>query len=329
MHLLLILLCAADTQLIKGPLLTSEDHTALYFPYWFEKIAFYNKGAMIAIDGDAKQGEGLSLFRWDQSGWHLLFKTTPREGVLDAQHIYPTADGKQVYLADYQTMIHRWSDQGFQRVAAGTRADSVILLHGQLYQGHKYPHNGFYPPNNQEITDLRVLSINKKLPQFTHPIEGRVYLNQMIFQDAEQQLAVGYRLGDTITVFDTKTGKRLRKIMVGQPFRGYQPVDPNFNFPKGPEMRKNLPIWYGSFHHLAKLAWHQGELYGHFRKGFDGLGHWTRLHKSGFHYNNTTQPLKLLAMGPNQCIWGRMNESEDGIVTWQLYSTSTFSVSPK
>jgi len=321
---LMLLMAGVETQTAS---LSSNEHTVLFSDAWYYDTLFYDGGAYLVMKGNQLDREGMTIHHWGPDGLAKIFTTTPREGLFNARAAAVSKDGKTLYFSDFlQGLIFEYEPGGsFNRYDAKLYTEALACYNGQLFRGNKSPLN-----NLESIKgDMPVLKrINKQLPDDKHASEEASNFNEMILLVVDHKLFVAYNLLDFYLVFDLRTGELLEKKGIHTPFAGYTIPDDTFVEITNDTKRNQLlkAEWYAQFHSLMVIAWHEGKLYGLFRKGYDCQGIWASLDgksKSDFVWDNNQSDHKILAIGPTRVITADKEEKDDGETQWSLFLNSS------
>jgi len=289
-------------------------------PVWTNWLKYGGDWLLIPI----YEENGFAVIRrWSQDGrLEILAKASPREGLAYISAYAINSRGRlamrgwlkpSIFFLD----IHN-PKAGFKR------GEPAIHLFGSLI----YWNDDLLVGGTQDLR-LKLFSegalpllktLNRRLPDASHPSQYKVNHHRMLLAKRQNILAVGYALYNEIALADTRTQK-VRTVLIG--FPGY--IEPLKRYPKNMDPNRDNE-YMGRFHHLTRLAWHKGALYGMFRKGYEGYGVWASLSPKGlFKWDNNSRREKVLAISENEVVMGSVERSDkpEETVTWRLWRSSS------
>jgi hypothetical protein len=321
--------------------LSSENHSSLFYPMWFFKSVHDQDGVWFAVDGDRKTGEGVAVYRLDETGLNLIQTSEPRSNLFYSKGLSVSQEEGRLFLLGNLglNLFEANSDEILNRMPLSN--SDVLLSYGSvLIRGVKFPKHELeviYPAQidfgaggeenageRDEKLEKAIARINRQLSSKKHPSEGYFSVNEMIASIEGSRLAVSTCLGREIQVFDLNTGERLEQWPIEHPFRDWiEPPDTRPVLAKGQiDFNRKYHEWIDDFDRCIQLSWCGGEIYGLFRRGYDGSGVWAKLSNREarqFTWNNNGNDVHLLAMGADQFVLGQPRENSRGEVVWKLW----------
>lgn len=153
---------------------------------------------------------------------------------------------------------------------------------------------------------------------------GSTTVNYTVMNSHGNSLVIAYPFSSEFVMIERNSKLTYKKV--GITFPGYQPREIEWKRELNSSNQKYFEFM-NSFHRILYLRWHQGILYGFFRRGYDGYGIWTQLYpkpsKAHF-YDNNKNNKKLIGVGESSFMFGEPHESEEGVVTWCFSSKPSF-----
>ena len=310
-------------------ILSSDDHSALFFLSWYFDTQFFEEGLFLVIMGSTQEQEGLTIYRWKGNEFKKLFTTTPREGIFNARAVALTPKGDALYLCDFlKGLIYRYRPGAtFIRFGQKPNTEALVAYQDFVIRGTKWPSYNLETVGDQALPVLE--TINSLLPKdAVHVSDGKSNADEMVLALDKHRLALGYNLYSAALIFDLGSGDLLQRCEWKKPFSGY--IEPRKDFigtyQEPQEYMRAMQAWQESFHQLVVLAWHRGKLYGLFRRGIEDQGIWARLNgttEDPFSWDNNRNEIKLLSIGPDRVMLGRRKEDAEERVTWTLWQSTS------
>ena len=316
-----------SSMLLGGTItLTSNNHSTLLYPLWWQSFFSCGDNLYIVINGSRISQEPLHLLEWHGDRALSIFQTTPREDLYKAYSLAMSTDCNQLFMGSYQAgATYRFDLSGHFKLVAKDEALSEELFYYQDRLIRSAKDSGQM---------LRVLSgdplpalakINKVLGKDKeHPVDARNNFNKTVLAVYKDTLVICYALDNRVRLFDLKTGELRQVYSIGKPFRGYRTPPSDF-VARGPGYRQRVIAWKTSFHNLLVLRMAQDQVYGFFIKDSDGLGVWAALggpeNKKPLVWDNNQEDTVLLDILDQRFVLGKVKGLDEDEVVWRLWDS--------
>lgn len=306
------------------PLSISSEEYEKYSHRWAEMTCFDDAWYLFLKNSS---GTEIHLIKWaNGKELKILARLGPREGI-QVLHTFAVNQKGQMAIKGLLSpkILSLTLDQPSPKFQ--TFASSPVWVFGNMIFWDEDHLIGTSPELHIECIGKTLPSqlskLNDLLPDDTyHPSLHRQNLHKMLIAKNEKTLAFGYTLYDRVLFFDLETEKMKRFPIPGL-FPQFQAAPDSY--PKGGIRDPGYKDYIRGFYRLLSLSWFKGAFYGEFQQGYDEESWWVRLDpsKPGFARFNQEHDIKILAMCIDQLVCGSKNESEDGIVTWSIWQTSS------
>jgi len=303
--------------------LSSDEYTELHYSYGW-KVAHYKQKNEWIFFLERSEDSTIDVVHWKSDGSDIIIGNLgPREGVISVRAYDVNSEGllafKGLLSPTIYTMDLKSSKPTFK--ASGSSATTWSQL---FFFNNKTIVSSDTKFDLVDMTNTglkRIKQISEIVPEHhQNPLVRKSNLYTFIFGNSFAKIAIGYSMHNEIFVFDKQINSRK--------FQTIPIYFPGLTFPDEKEkLKRNVenPVmeYFRRFHYLHTLSWHKNELYGLFFKGQEDRGTWVLLGgRSRIVWKNRRENDQVISLSDDEIIMGKEEETEDGLVTWELWRTA-------
>lgn len=320
-----ILLCAMA--LWQGTTkITSDQISALHHNLWGHFVE--HGGSVYVVPRFPENGE-IHVWRLDEGKAVKVATAGMKEGLVIPATVAMSGDGvlaikgllsPVIVTLDLKSERSEFKKLGLAEALSGNMIywdNKTIVAFEEKNSFYSKKPFGIKAYHGDELDVFK--KINERLPtDVYHESQSKVNTHQVVFALTEDKIAIGYTFSDVVSVMN-RNGTQYKEFQVS--FRGYLEAPEKYTNKTGNRAHGE---YMAGFHHLDKLRWHQNELFGFFRKGFEAYGFWVNLRKKEVFWDNNKNKLKVLDILDKAVVSGEVSESDDGLVTWNVSVSKDF-----